>query len=121
LLHTPRPWRGCRVARRLGAAPARGGTLAICPWLGRAKLRLGDQLGSAATSGEGRQNLLCAYLAAAVLVGLRANNLFGLWWLDPAVALCIAGLAVREGRRSWRGDGCECAACALPNSPFSTT
>jgi divalent metal cation (Fe/Co/Zn/Cd) transporter len=92
-------------------------TLSICPWLGRAKLRLGEQLGSAATSGEGRQNLLCAYLAGAVLVGLLANNLLGLWWLDPTVALAIAGLAVREGRRSWRGEGCECASCAVPVAP----
>jgi divalent metal cation (Fe/Co/Zn/Cd) transporter len=90
------------------------GTLCICPWLGRAKLLLGDQLGSAATSGEGRQNLLCAYLAAAVLMGLVANNLFALWWLDPIVALSIAGLALREGRRSWRGEGCECSGCAVP-------
>jgi divalent metal cation (Fe/Co/Zn/Cd) transporter len=90
------------------------GTLSICPWLGRAKLRLGDQLGSAATPGEGRQNLPCAYLAAAVLLGLLANNVFGLWWLDPAVALCIAGLAVWEGRRSWRGEGCKCAGCVVP-------
>jgi divalent metal cation (Fe/Co/Zn/Cd) transporter len=90
------------------------GTLSICPWLGRAKLRLGDRLGSAATSGEGRQNLLCAYLAVAVLVGLLASTLLGLWWLDPTVALCIAGLAVWEGRRSWRGEGCECAGCAVP-------
>ena len=88
------------------------GTLSVCLWLGRAKLRLGDELGSAATSGEGRQNLLCSYLAAAVLVGLLANNLFGLWWLDPAVALAISGLAVWEGRRSWRGEGCDCAGCA---------
>ena len=78
-------------------------TLCICPWLGRAKLRLGRQLGSAATAGEGRQNLICSYLAAGVLVGLLANALFGLWWLDPAVALGIAALAVREGRLAWRG------------------
>jgi hypothetical protein len=52
---------------------------------------------------------------AAVLVGLIANNLFGLWWLDPAVALGIAGFALQEGRRSWRGEGCECASCALPS------
>ena len=93
------------------------GTLAICPWLGRAKLRLGEQLGSSATAGEGRQNLLCAYLAAAVLVGLLANNLFGVWWLDPVVALAISGLAVLEGCRSWRGESCECAACAIPQQP----
>jgi divalent metal cation (Fe/Co/Zn/Cd) transporter len=90
------------------------GTLCVCPWLGRAKLRLGEQLGSPATTGEGRQNLICAYLATAVLAGLLANTLIGLWWVDPVVALGIAALAVREGWRSWRGEGCECAACALP-------
>ena len=34
------------------------------PFLGIAKERLADRLGSAATKGEGRQNMLCAYLAA---------------------------------------------------------
>jgi divalent metal cation (Fe/Co/Zn/Cd) transporter len=87
-------------------------TLCICPWLGWAKLRLGEELGSAATAGEGRQNLICAYLASAVLVGLLANTLFGLWWLDPVVALGISGLAVWEGRRAWRGESCDCSACA---------
>jgi divalent metal cation (Fe/Co/Zn/Cd) transporter len=80
------------------------------PLLGIAKQRLADQLGSAATRGEGTQNLLCAYLAAAVLVGLLGNALFGLWWLDPVAALVIAGVAAREGIESWRGEGC-CAAC----------
>jgi divalent metal cation (Fe/Co/Zn/Cd) transporter len=91
------------------------GTLCICPWLGRAKLRLGALLGSAATAGEGRQNLLCAYLALAVLVSLLANNLLGIWWLDPIVALGIAGLAITEGRRAWRGESCGCASCSAPS------
>jgi divalent metal cation (Fe/Co/Zn/Cd) transporter len=90
------------------------GTLSICPWLGRAKLRLGEQLGSSATAGEGRQNLICAYLALAVLAGLLANTLLGAWWLDPLVALGISALAVTEGRRAWRGESCECATCTLP-------
>jgi divalent metal cation (Fe/Co/Zn/Cd) transporter len=80
------------------------------PFLGIAKRRLADRLGSAATRGEGTQNLLCAYLAAAVLAGLLGNTLFGLWWLDPAAALAVAAVALREGRASWRGEGC-CAAC----------
>ena len=80
------------------------------PFLGVAKRRLADQLGSVATRGEGTQNLLCAYLAAAVLVGLLGNALFGLWWLDPAAALVVAGVAVKEGLASWRGEGC-CDAC----------
>ena len=80
------------------------------PILGHAKRRLADTLGSVATRGEGTQNLLCAYLAAAVLVGLLGNALFGLWWLDPAAALVVAGVAVKEGVGSWRGEGC-CDSC----------
>ena len=81
-------------------------SLIVMPLLGSAKKRLGVRLGSAATSGEGAQNLLCAYLAVAVLAGLLANTLWGWWWLDPVVALGIAALAVWEGVEAWRGDGC---------------
>ncbi len=80
------------------------------PLLGVAKRRLARKLGSAATRGEGTQNLLCAYLAVAVLAGLLGNAAFGLWWLDPAAALVVAAVAVREGIESWRGDAC-CDVC----------
>ena len=76
------------------------------PLLGIAKQRLADQLGSAATKGEGRQNMLCAYLAGALLVGLLGNALVGAWWLDPVVGLLIAAVAVKEGREAWSGEGC---------------
>lgn len=88
------------------------GTLLICPWLGRAKQRIAEQLGSRATYGEGTQNMLCAVLAGAVLIGLAANTLFGLWWLDPAIALVIAAACVREGQKAWRGEECGCATCS---------
>ncbi len=81
------------------------------PVLGTAKRRLADKLGSVATRGEGTQNLLCAYLAAAVLLGLLGDALLGLWWLDPAAALVVAAVAVREGRQSWRGEGCCPGGC----------
>ncbi|MGE5293092.1 MAG: cation transporter [Micromonosporaceae bacterium] len=81
-------------------------SLVVMPLLGRAKHRLGARLGSAATAGEGSQNLLCAYLAAAVLIGLAANTLFGAWWLDPVVGLAVSAVAVREGREAWRGEDC---------------
>jgi divalent metal cation (Fe/Co/Zn/Cd) transporter len=81
-------------------------SVVLMPMLGVAKQRLAEQLGSAATKGEGRQNMLCAYLAGALLVGLGGNALVGAWWLDPAVGLLIAGLAVKEGLEAWRGDGC---------------
>jgi divalent metal cation (Fe/Co/Zn/Cd) transporter len=85
-------------------------TLLTMPPLAIAKARVGDRLGSSATKSEGRQNMLCAYLSAALLVGLSANALFGAWWADPATALLIAGVAVKEGRDAWRGDSCSCCA-----------
>jgi divalent metal cation (Fe/Co/Zn/Cd) transporter len=81
-------------------------SVVVMPLLGRAKQRIGQRLGSRATAGEGTQNMLCAYLAAGVLVGLVLNAAFGLWWADPAVALGIAVLALNEGREMWRGEGC---------------
>jgi divalent metal cation (Fe/Co/Zn/Cd) transporter len=92
------------------------GTAVLEPVLGLAKRRLGARLGSAATAGEGTQNLLCAYLAAAVLGGLLANTLFGVWWLDGAVALAISAWAVAEGRRVWAGRGCGCACQPEPTA-----
>jgi divalent metal cation (Fe/Co/Zn/Cd) transporter len=85
------------------------------PLLGIAKQRLAQTLGSSATHGEGAQNLLCAYLAGAVFLGLVGNALLGWWWLDPIAALLIAGVAVKEGLETWRGEGC----CVVPplNAP----
>src|SRR5918995_1949276 len=85
-------------------------TLVTMPPLAIAKARVGDKLGSSATRSEGQQNMLCAYLSTALLVGLGANALFGLWWADPVTALLIAGVAVKEGRESWRGESC----CTAP-------
>jgi divalent metal cation (Fe/Co/Zn/Cd) transporter len=81
-------------------------TLAAMPPLAAAKARVGQALGSSATASEGRQNLLCAYLSAALLLGLGANALLGWWWADPAAALAVAALALKEGRDAWRGEGC---------------
>jgi divalent metal cation (Fe/Co/Zn/Cd) transporter len=85
-------------------------TAPTMPLLARAKQRIGHELGSSATVSEGAQNMLCAYLSVALLIGLGANALFGLWWADPIAALVIAGVAAREGRQSWRGDACGCCA-----------
>jgi divalent metal cation (Fe/Co/Zn/Cd) transporter len=94
------------------------GSVVFMPMLGIAKQQLADQLGSAATAGEGRQNMLCAYLAGALLVGLLGNALAGAWWLDPAVGLVIAAVAVREGVEAWRGEGC-CVSSPLDGVGFA--
>jgi divalent metal cation (Fe/Co/Zn/Cd) transporter len=85
-------------------------TLATMPPLAAAKARVGERLGSSATKSEGRQNMLCAYLSAGLLAGLGANAVLGWWWADPAAALLIAAVAMREGREAWRGEAC-CQAC----------
>ena len=82
------------------------------PMLGRAKRRIGERLGSRATRGEGMQNVLCGYLAAALLAGLVGNAALGLWWLDPVAALVIAAVALNEGCSAWRGAACCCAPVA---------
>jgi divalent metal cation (Fe/Co/Zn/Cd) transporter len=81
-------------------------SLITMPLLGIAKQRIAGQIGSAATKGEGRQNVLCAYMAGALLIGLAGNAIAGAWWLDPVVALLIAAVAVKEGAEAWRGEGC---------------
>jgi divalent metal cation (Fe/Co/Zn/Cd) transporter len=74
--------------------------------LARAKRDVGSRLNSSATVKEGAQNMLCAYLSVALLVGLLLNAVAGWWWADPTAALVIAAVASREGLESWRGEGC---------------
>jgi divalent metal cation (Fe/Co/Zn/Cd) transporter len=85
-------------------------TLATMPPLAASKRRLGEALGSSATTSESRQTMLCAYLSAALLLGLGANAIAGWWWADPLAALVIAAVALREARAAWRGDVCDCCA-----------
>jgi divalent metal cation (Fe/Co/Zn/Cd) transporter len=85
-------------------------TVVTMPLLAAWKRRVGRALNSSAAVKEASQTQLCAYLSIALLIGLGANAVFGLWWMDPAAALFIAAVAVREGRESWRGEGC-CDAC----------
>jgi divalent metal cation (Fe/Co/Zn/Cd) transporter len=83
-------------------------TAPTMPLLARAKRNVGRKLNSSATVSEASQNMVCAYLSIALLVGLLANALFGWWWADPIAALAIAAVAAREGLESWRGNSCDC-------------
>lgn len=81
-------------------------TIPVMVGLTAAKRRVGRRLGSGATVHEAEQNLVCTYLAVALLAGLLLNALLGWWWADPAAALVIAGVAFKEGVESWRGEEC---------------
>lgn len=73
-------------------------SLIIMPFLARAKLRLGREMGLRSLVADSKETLVCAWLSLALLIGLSANALFGFWVADPIVGICIAGFLFREGR-----------------------
>jgi divalent metal cation (Fe/Co/Zn/Cd) transporter len=79
-------------------------SLVAMPLLAMAKHRTGHRLGSATLIADSQETLLCSYLSAVLLAGLALNAFLGWWWADPAAALGIAYLAVREGLEAWRGE-----------------
>lgn len=81
-------------------------SLAVMPLASFLERRTGTELGSATAIADSKQTLLCAWLSAAVLLGLVLNSLVGWSWADPLAALVIAGFAVREGVEAWRGEAC---------------
>ena len=81
-------------------------SLVVMPFLSLAERRAGRELGSATAVADSKQTLICAYLSAAVLIGLLLNSLFGWWWADALAGLVIAGFAIREGVEAWGGDAC---------------
>jgi hypothetical protein len=113
---------GDRAETRVLGLVLTAGTAILEPGLGVAKRRISGLLGSAATAGEGTQNLLGACLAVAVFTGLAANTLLGAWWLDGVIALGIAAGPVAQGRRAWAGRPCGCACqSGASRSPGSVT
>ncbi|MHB8624760.1 MAG: cation transporter [Aggregatilineales bacterium] len=66
------------------------------------KYRTGRALNNVVLLTEGHVTLIDAYLAAAVLIGLVLNNLFGWWWADPVAGLVIVYYGFREGRHAWQ-------------------
>jgi divalent metal cation (Fe/Co/Zn/Cd) transporter len=47
--------------------------------------------------------IACAWLSITTLAGLLLNAVRGWWWADPAAALAIVPLVIREGMEGWRG------------------
>ena len=92
-------------------------SLVLMPGLSWIERRTGRELGSASVVADSRQTLLCAALSAVLLVGLLANSVLGWSWADPAAALVIAAVAVREGRKALRGDTCCTPVAVLLAAP----
>lgn len=78
-------------------------SLAVMPLLGWGKLRTARALGSRALEADSKETFVCAYLSLALLVGLVLNALAGWWWADPAAALAMVPLIIREGWEAMEG------------------
>ncbi len=81
-------------------------SLIVMPFLSWFERRTGTELASATAVADSKQTLICAYLSAALLLGLLTHSLFGWGWADSVAALVIAVFAFREGLEAWRGDAC---------------
>jgi divalent metal cation (Fe/Co/Zn/Cd) transporter len=71
------------------------------PLLAVAKRRTGRALGSRTLIADSAETAFCAFTSAATLLGVGLNTSLGWWWADPAAALIIAALAVKEGLEAW--------------------
>jgi divalent metal cation (Fe/Co/Zn/Cd) transporter len=92
-------------------------SLVVMPFLSLAQRRTGKALHSGSVVADSTQTLLCTYMSAVLLAGLVLNAALGWAWADPAAGLVIAGIALREGRQAWRGEGCCAPAPTRPAGP----
>jgi len=76
-------------------------SLVIMPLLAHQKIKVGKQINSRALVADAKETIACAFLSAALLLGLGLNYLFGLWQADPIVGLVIVFFLYREGLESW--------------------
>lgn len=81
-------------------------SLIVMPLLGWAKIRTARSLQSSALRADAFETLACVWLSATTFTGLLLNALFGWAWADPAGALLLIPLIVREGWEALRGEMC---------------
>lgn len=85
-------------------------SILLMPLLARAKLTAAAQLDSQALRADAMETVACVWLSATTLVGLALNAWQGWWWADPAAALVLVPLIVKEGLEAVRGECCSCKA-----------
>jgi divalent metal cation (Fe/Co/Zn/Cd) transporter len=82
-------------------------SLVVMPLLGWAKLRTAAALRSGALRADAFETIACAWLSLATLVGISLNAIFGWAWADPAAALLLVPLLIREGGEGLRGESAD--------------
>jgi divalent metal cation (Fe/Co/Zn/Cd) transporter len=81
-------------------------TIAVMLALRRSKRAIAVRLHSDALLADSKQTEFCAYLSTVAVAGLILNAGFGLWWADPAAAMIMVPIIVREGLEAVQGKAC---------------
>ena len=87
---------GTHAVTSIGGIVWMAATFVAMLCLASGKRVTGRQLQNEVLLTEGRVTLVDAYLAAAVLLGLLLNALFGWWWADALASLVIVYYGIRE-------------------------
>jgi divalent metal cation (Fe/Co/Zn/Cd) transporter len=81
------------------------------PWLSAQKRSLAAKTNSSSLKADAVQSSMCAYLAWIALVGLLLNAIFKISWTDPAAAVLLLPIIVREGWEAMQGKSCPDCVC----------
>lgn len=71
-------------------------SLIFMPILTRQKVKVANAIKSAALKEDGMCNIVCAYMAATVLLGVVLTSLLN-WWITPVAALLLVYFIAKEG------------------------
>jgi cation diffusion facilitator family transporter len=82
-------------------------SLMAMPALGYAKLNAARRMQSKALEADAMETWVCAYLSAALLVGLGLHRLLGWWWADPVGALIMVPFILWQAVRALRESRAE--------------
>ena len=99
---------GARPETSLAGIGITAAALVVMPVLAWKKRTLARTTRDTALAADAVQSATCAYLAAITLLGLAANALFHVQWVDSIAALIAVPLLVREAKAAMRGEGCAC-------------
>jgi cation diffusion facilitator family transporter len=93
-------------------------SLILMPLLFFLKLRVSLDTGSMSLKADAKQNLACAFLSLALLVGLGLNYVAGIWQADPVIGLIIAAVLGREGYETLKEEKlCSCCGVSCESKP----
>jgi divalent metal cation (Fe/Co/Zn/Cd) transporter len=85
------------------------GAVVIMPFIWLEKRKIGRETRCLPLSIDAMESATCFFMSLALLTGLLAEYLFGLWWADYLATTVILAFVAREGIESYRKLGMSIA------------